>query len=325
MHSVLSYPVRSRHGDAAYPGNTNGAVIVDLIRQYRPRTICDPFLGGNTTRDVVEELNRSGYDITLYGGDLRFGEGPGGYNILQQPITDIAPTPFDWGFMHLAYWIMKRYSSHPDDLSNFVDYGEWLAMSRVAALNLYRGLRRGGRYTLQIADYRKDGTYYPLSHDLYQLLPGRIENVLIKTQHNVSSRSKDYPGGIIRIAHEYLYTLVRTETFFSLLGLTLENSRRLKALADATWQAVCEVALREHGGEASVQQVCDFIAEQAAEKTVNNTNWPARVRATLRSHFPRSARGHYRTRNCQRAEDRGQATPLPLPHGRASSGGVATA
>lgn len=302
MHSVLSHPVRSPHGSAAYRGNTNGETLLQLARQFRPKVICDAMEGGGTMRDVARDLRRQGRDVTYYGFDLRHGEGsPDFYNALAGPITDKVPVPICWGYLHLPYWLMIQYSGevwgdapHPDDLSRVLDYGEFLAKARMAALNMYAGVRRGGLYSVQIGDYRnpRDKTYYPLGHDLLRLLPGSLESVCIKTQHNCRSDQNSY-GNIILIQHEYIYHLSRTDAFFSLLGLTLQSSRRLKRLADATWRAVCEMALRHLGGEAELEEVYAYVEQQARDKTLNNVDWRARVRATMRASFPRTARGRY--------------------------------
>lgn len=300
MHSVLSDPARSPHGDARYRGNTNGATLLKLIRQFRPRVICDAMEGGGTMRAVARDLRRQGLDVTHYCFDLRHGEGsPDYYNALAGPITEKVPVPICWGYLHLPYWLMIQYSGevwgeapHPDDLSRVLDYGEFLSKARVAALNMYAGVRRGGRYTIQIGDYRKGGTYYPLGHDLLPLLPGSLQSICIKTQHHCRSDRTDY-GDLILIQHEYLYTLERTDASFSLLGLTLRASRKLKGLADATWRAVCEMALRHLGGEALLEEVYAYVEEQARDKTLNNVDWRARVRATMRASFPRTARGRY--------------------------------
>ncbi|GAI73849.1 unnamed protein product, partial [marine sediment metagenome] len=56
LKSVVNYPQRGPWGDAKFPGNTSGYLLVDLINYYQPRSILDPMEGSGTTGDVAFDM-----------------------------------------------------------------------------------------------------------------------------------------------------------------------------------------------------------------------------------------------------------------------------
>ncbi|NVM24261.1 MAG: helix-turn-helix domain-containing protein, partial [Desulfobacterales bacterium] len=69
LKSVVQYRERGPWGDAKFPGNTSGYLLVDLIDYYQPKSILDPMEGSGTTGDVAFDMG----DIPYTGLDLRSG------------------------------------------------------------------------------------------------------------------------------------------------------------------------------------------------------------------------------------------------------------
>lgn len=98
---------------------------------------------------------------------------------------------------------MKRYSDHPDDLSSGADESEFLDKLHVLLLNQREATRPGGHYVTLIGDRRKNGSYSSYQADCITRMPrDELKSVVIKTQHNVSSRSKSYALTYPLVMHE---------------------------------------------------------------------------------------------------------------------------
>jgi len=203
--SVVSYPDRVRlWGDGGYRGNCDGRLFLNLLLQYRPRTVADPMMGSGTTRDVVSGLNRHRQSpIEYWGGDLRSG-----FDLTTQPL----PGKYDLVWVHPPYWNIIEYHSGPSDLSAVVDYADFLAELTACLSRCYDSLNPGGRLAVLIADVRRRGRYYSLGNDIMKLdgKLGQLRSVIIKVQHNCRSDGKSYyqledP----RIRHEYCVVFKR--------------------------------------------------------------------------------------------------------------------
>lgn len=288
MKSIVSYPDRGPYGKSSWRGNCTGRIIKDFFLQFRPKVWADVFLGGGTSLDVHAELIKEGYSHIFIGLDLH-----NGFNVLKDSFAErLKPRVADWVFLHPPYHDMVRYSGnmwgkpHPDDLSRCTSYEDFVMKMRISMLNIWEGISRGGRYTLLIGDLRKKGKYFWLSRDLSVIAPGRIESVVIKEQHNCVSGGQEYTGSFIPILHETAITFIKDEgLIISVLDQTLEASRRLKSLSEATWRSIIGWVLARLGGEASLQQIYDCIEREAGETTVGRPNWQAKVRQVLGQHY----------------------------------------
>ena len=307
--SMLSFPNRGPYGNPAYPGNTSGEVILRLIRHYMPKLYCDPTEGGGTSADCVAELRREGVKIDYVGLDLHSG-----FDLLSDPLLARLPRHADFVFFHPPYHSMITFSSHvwgdsphPSDLSRCASYEEYLAKMFIAMRNIHEAVRRGGRYCVQIGDMRRAGVYYAIQADLLKLAPGKLDSIIIKEQHNCTSSRRRYPGRIVSIAHEYLLIFERIGMVVSMLDCALQTSQNLKTLANLTWQAVVESALRSLGGEARVEEI--YRAIEGNPKTERRPNWQARVRATLQegSQFQNLAHGVWSLRGLGTTQPSGGA------------------
>lgn len=301
MNSVLSFPARGGFGKSSYRGNCSGYVVKALVEHYtdlrRNVLFCDPMVGGGTSADVAAHLSREGRPVEFVGLDLRDG-----FNILRDELRDRLPREADFIFAHPAYHSIIPYSGpkgmwgqdrppHPDDLSNCGSYEDFLTKLQMALQNCYRGLRRGGHYSVLVGDVRKNGEYFCLAADLRAIAPGRLTDVLVKTQHNCVSDARSYSGNFIKIAHEFVLSFAKEGVVFGMVDTALAASARLQMLSNANWRAVTESALRQLGGKASLQEIYDLIERNAARKTEGRPNWTAKVRQMLHRHAENVERG----------------------------------
>jgi hypothetical protein len=289
LNSIVSYPERGPWGRASYRGNTSGYLVRDLLSFFRPSFFVDPAEGSGTSRDVAQELG-----VKYTGLDLHSG-----FNLLRDSLSQRLEglTP-DFVFFHPPYHDIIRYSgeqwggeAHPDDLSRCASYEEFLIKLRSALNNIYEALAGNGRYSVLVGDVRRQGQYFSLQADLWQLAPGVGEGVIIRQQHNMVSNRTNYSGKFIPIVHEYVLTFRKDRLLFGLLDVALEVSQRLERLSQANWRGTILKALQSLGGAAALPAIYEAIERDAPDKTKPRPNWQARVRAELQKHFVAVERG----------------------------------
>jgi hypothetical protein len=299
--SVVSYPERGPYGRANWRGNTTGYLVRDLLETFNPSLVADPMCGSNTTGDVVDEMNRSGYQIQYVGLDLHSG-----FDVLSDSLAERLPRAADFIFAHPPYHDMVKYSggggqwgreAHPADLSRCESYEDFLSKLERACLNLYEATRNGGHYAIQIGDLRRAGTYYAMQAHLVAIAPGALENIIIKRQHNCQSDRRGYGNSrLIRIEHEYVCVFRRDGMVFGMFDAALNTSSRLKMLSQSTWRAVVEYALEQLGGKASLDDLYGFIEERAKDR-IRSPFHKEKIRQTVTSVAVRLERGVYATQS----------------------------
>jgi hypothetical protein len=274
MKSLVSYPDRGPYGDACYRGNCSGHLIADLIREFHPRFVLDPMVGGGTTRDVCRELGVPGWF-----SDLREG-----FNILQDEI----PVGGDLGFLHPPYHDIIRYSGevwgrepHPDDLSRCASYEEFLARLNEAQFRLYDALRRGGRLAVLVGDVRCRGVLYPIQRDMR--VYGQPEAFVVKAQHNCQSDRRHYAGRFVAIVTEYLWVTRKPDAFIVPMRVAEIQEVDLRKSTVQTWRSVVQGALEHLGGEAALPQLYPVVREhrKAQQAIEAGYHWRAQVRRAL--------------------------------------------
>ena len=276
--SVVSYPNRGNYGDARWRGNCSGRIIRDLLETYRPSYFSDCMEGSGTSRDVVAEMNREGYQIKYCGLDIHQG-----FDILTDSLSERLNGQADLIFAHPPYHNIIPYTTHPNDLSRCTSYEDFLSKMERALFNIYEATRGGGRYSILIGDLRRSGEYFPLQAHLVALAPGKLDSVVIKEQHNCMSDASTYSGRepLVRIAHEYLLTWRRDGVVFGVMDAALNTSERLRSFSNCTWKAVIEYALAQLGGRASLIEIYNFVEERAGDR-IQSVHWKEKVRQTIR-------------------------------------------
>ena len=292
--SVVSYPTRGNYGASSWRGNCSGLLIKDLLKHYRPSVFADPTLGSGTAAAVVEELREEGTNIEFYGLDLHSG-----FNLLKDSLSErIGGSRADFVFLHPPYHHLVKYSGsqwgteiHPDDLSHCPTYEDFLMKLQLAMQNVYESLKANAAYSILIGDLRKDGKYLSIQSDLIQIAPGRLDGIVIKTQHNCQSDRRAYSGDFIKISHEYLLNFRRDRVVFGMLDTTLNTSRKLEMLSRANWSAIIRHALNKLGGQARLSEIYEVIESEAPQTVRPRPNWQARIRCELQRHFRPIERG----------------------------------
>lgn len=286
-NSILNYPNRGHWGKANYRGNCTGYLIKDLLEKYRPKQFVEVFSGGGTGQDVARELgitNSVHLDL-LTGWDA---------------LKDDIPVQSDFVFSHPPYWDIIKYKDmrgqyDPDDLSNSVDYPDFIRMLDKVNEKIYASLVNGGRHAFLMGDVRKRVNdhyqYFSIIKDMTWF--GDLESHLIKTQHNVTSDRKGYHGNFIPIMHEHLLIFIKRAIWQLAIKVTKTYDRDLRQLKQVTWRDLLRAAVAQHGGQASLQDLYHTL--DGAKKAAHNPHWREQIRAVVQRYpeFKRVQAGVY--------------------------------
>lgn len=284
MQSILSYENRGKWGKSSYRGNCSGHIIKDLIEHFQPKKFVEVFSGGNTGKEVCQDLGiKNSVHLDLLNG----------WNAL----IDEIPTGNDFTFSHPPYWDIIKYdtqrgSFHEDDLSNNMSYDEFISKLDRVNSKIYSALLNKGRHAMLIGDIRKNGQYFSPIKDLTWI--GDVEIHIIKAQHNTVSGRKQYNGKFIPIAHEHLLVFKKNNIWQVPLKITKTLTFDLRKFDSMTWRDLIQGALEFLGGEAELQNIYELIAE--SKKAKINQHWKEKIRQTLQIHenFHSSQRGKWK-------------------------------
>jgi hypothetical protein len=262
-------------------------LIKDLLEKYRPKQFVEVFSGGGTGKDVAQSLGITN-SIHL---DLLTG---------WDAIKDDMPVPADFVFSHPPYWDIIQYATmrgqyDPDDLSNPVDYADFIRKLDRINEKIYASLVNGGRHAFLMGDVRKRVgnayQYYSIIKDMAWF--GDLENHLIKVQHNVTSSRRQYQGNFIPIMHEHLLVFVKREIWQLGIKYTRTYQTDLRQLNQITWRELVRAAVEAHQGQASLHDL--YRTLDGAKKVVNNSHWREQIRAVVQRYpeFKRVQAGVY--------------------------------
>jgi len=192
LKSVVNYPQRGPWGDAKFPGNTSGYLLVDLIDYYQPKSILDPMEGSGTTGDVafdMGDIRYTGLDL-LSGFDLVGDEPEGEYALI---------------FWHPPYHDAVDYDiPHPNNLSRCPSLSDYLDKLKLCMVKLLGHLSQGGHLCILCSDPRKDGVIQPIHSAIISFNLATLNAALVKLLEG-RSRYFDYGNApFIPIVHEYV-------------------------------------------------------------------------------------------------------------------------
>ena len=192
LKSVVSYPDRGPWGDAKFPGNTSGYLLVDLIDYYQPKSILDPMEGSGTTGDIAfdrGDIRYTGLDL-LSGFDLVGDEPEGEYDLI---------------FWHPPYHNAIDYDiAHPNNLSRCPSLSDYLGKLKLCMAKLLKHLTQEGHLCILCSDPRKDGVIQPIHSNIIGFNLAIQEAALVKL---IEGRSRYFDYGnapFIPIVHEYV-------------------------------------------------------------------------------------------------------------------------
>ena len=280
--SLLSFPKRGPWGDAHYAGNSSGFILLELLAAFRPEFVIDVTAGSGTNVALCRD-----YGVRVLGLDLKDG-----FNALKESVLTRAGEMADLTWSHPPYWDVKRYSHHPDDLSRCATEDEFLNKLHVLLLNQREATRPGGHYVTLIGDRRKDGLYSSYQADCVTRMPrDELKSVVIKAQHNVSSRANTYALKYPLVMHEYLLVWKRAER--SLYALWQNLVEQAHKTLQSTWRALVQNVLVQLGKPTKLGDLYAAIAK-AVPEALSREHWQAKVRQVLYTYpdvFKRSERG----------------------------------
>ena len=191
LKSVVQYSDRGPWGDAKFPGNTSGYLLVDLIDYYQPKSILDPMEGSGTTGDVafdMGDIRYTGLDL-LSGFDLVGDEPEGEYDLI---------------FWHPPYHDAVDYDiPHPNNLSRCPSLSDYLDKLKLCMVKLLSHLSQGGHLCILCSDPRKDGVIQPIHSAIISFNLATLNAALVKL---IEGRSRYFDYGnaqFIPIVHEY--------------------------------------------------------------------------------------------------------------------------
>jgi len=191
LKSVVQYSDRGPWGDAKFPGNTSGYLLVDLIDYYQPKSILDPMEGSGTTGEVafdMGDIRYTGLDL-LSGFDLVGDEPEGEYNLI---------------FWHPPYHDAVDYDiPHPNNLSRCPSLSDYLDKLKLCMVKLLSHLSQGGHLCILCSDPRKDGVIQPIHSAIISFNLATLNAALVKL---IEGRSRYFDYGnaqFIPIVHEY--------------------------------------------------------------------------------------------------------------------------
>jgi hypothetical protein len=248
--SVASYPQRGVGGNPRYHGNCSPLFIRDYLLSFQPQggLVIDPFAGSGTTGDVVKQLARTTEKPWEYKGfDLKDG-----FDSRRQRLLDHLPRRANAAMVHPPYGKMVRYSAnvwgdgkdHPADLSRAeLSVDQWAQELQEVLYNVYDALEIGGTYAVLLGLYRepRTGELQHLPGRILPLAPGRLENEIVKLQHNCRSNGKSYKTTVLTM-HEICFVFRKTES--GLFGSMLKTIANSYANEHATWKTVIGHLLR---------------------------------------------------------------------------------
>lgn len=289
MQTIVSYPKRGKWGDSSYSGNCSGYLIKDLLEYFRPNKVYDPMAGSGTTGDVCEDLG-----ISYMQTDLN--PNYGGIDIL----NDDVPTISDFIFWHPPYHNIYKYSGREwgnnldnRDISRTNNYHKFIKQINKIQAKLIRSLKTGGRIAILVGDITKGGNFRSMQKDMQWY--GKPEKIIIKAQHNYSSKNNNYNGNYIETVHEFVLIFNRDDCYIFPAKIMKPVTIDLRNTTKLTWKDVVLSSLEKLGGKAKLKELYDEIKNH--KKTENNNNWKAKIRQVVRQYqedFKRIGKGKYK-------------------------------
>lgn len=274
MQSVISYEKRGNYGNSSYRGNCSGYVIKDLIEHFypgsKPKKFIEVFSGGGTGRDVAKELQINN-SLHL---DLNNG---------WDALVDEIPSGADFIFSHPPYWDIIKYENQrqkyaANDLSNSMNYEEFIDKLDIVNEKIYHSLINGGRHITLLGDVRKNGKYYSIIKDMKWF--GDLESHIIKIQHNCVSDNKVYSNNsFIAIKHEHILVFKKNKIWIFNTKGTNTIKENIMNLTEITWRDLIQATLEFLHNKASIDQIYNILKE--SKKAEKNNFVREKIRQTL--------------------------------------------
>jgi hypothetical protein len=204
LTSLYYSAVAGDYGDRGYPGNCPGNLIRDLLRFFKPATVCDPMSGSGTCRDVCLDLG-----IECWSGDIHAGFDLCDPANFWGEARLFDRRTFDLVWLHPPYWRMKLYAENPRDLSRAATLEEFLERYSIALAHSAHVLKPGGKLAILVGDYTdRQAGFVPLTYWTKKLAFDcglrQCCTDIIRFSHGASSSRKVYRSSFIPGLHDVL-------------------------------------------------------------------------------------------------------------------------
>ena len=285
MESIISFPERGdRWGSSKYRGNCSGYVQKTLFEQFRSKEVTDPMAGSYTTRDVANDMGIIShcYDLSM------------GFNAIRDEIPDEACGSDTW-FWHPPYseiigipyagsmWDDKAfqrkfgYDPNPYDLGQ-MPWPQFVKAMNFCLMKFYSAMETGARICVLMGDIKRKGVCYSMLKEI--AMPGVLENIVIKAQHNCVSDRKTYSNqNFIPIVHEYIMILKKVSPYQLDFKFTDTKQLDIRDSRNATWRDVVHAVLNKCGGKASLTDI--YREVEGHRKCNENPHWREKIRQVL--------------------------------------------
>ena len=246
----------------------NTEVIV--LDNSKPKKFIEIFSGGGTGKDVAIELGISN-SLHL---DLNNG---------WDALIDEIPSGSDFIFSHPPYWNIIRYEKQrgkfeKNDLSNNMNYEEFIQKLNLVNEKIYHSLVNGGRHATLIGDIRKNGKYYSILKDMTWF--GELESHIIKIQHNCLSNNKIYSNNsFIAIKHEHILVFKKDKIWLFNFKVTETRKENIMNATNITWRDLIQATIEFFNNKASVDEIYNILIK--SKKAKNNNHVREKIRQTL--------------------------------------------
>ena len=167
------------------------------------------------------------------------------------------------------------------DIQN-MGWSQGMAAINKSIMRGYSAMPSGSYMAVLVGDIRNKGKLYSMLNGENSLvIPGELDQVLIKMQHNTSSgRSwdKNSRRNFFLIEHEYVVVIKKPSGYEIAFVLPKMYETDIRDSKTATWQDVILAVVREQKEvtNASVTEVLRYH-----KKSQNNPNFEAKIRQTL--------------------------------------------
>lgn len=293
--TVLSFPERGPWGDSAYRGNCSGWIIAYFLWKYNAKSLAEIFAGGGTGYDVCKDMEIAYTGIDLNPTPVREGIVP--MDILDDdiPLPDgfytadmiFAHPPYPQ-IQHIQYsnsmWKDTKGNLAEKDIQN-MSWEEGMKAVNHAIMRGYAAMQPGAYEVVLVGDIRKKGQFHSMMSEL--VIPGNLEQVCVKLQHNtVSGRNWNGQGmqkkNFVPLAHEMIAVIKKPSGYELAFLLPKRYEMDIRNSRSATWKDVVAAVLHKIGGEAHLNEIYKEI--DGCEKSKSNPHWQEKVRQTLQIH-----------------------------------------
>ena len=297
LTSIVSYPERGTGGDNKYRGNCSPKLIEDLLSHFQVQEVCDYMCGSKTTQAAAAACGARSHTYDLHSG----------FDLLKHDV----PERSEFTFWHPPYWsiitysdvmysaeqVRRKYGFDPrdSDLSRIQTWEGFVEAMNYCMLKQFCALDKGGRMAVLMGDIKKQGKLYSMLFELVK--PGKVENVLIKTQHNCQSDHNQYSGKFIPILHEYVLIVRKEAPLIYPMLITKAVQLDIRDMAGATWKDVLADAME--GATQPLALDAIYAKVEKYKRAQANQWWRDKVRQTLYIYpelFERTSRGVWRLR-----------------------------